>query len=111
MPCRTGAPITCARWREVMVSLDHDRDGQVDRHAVSGLMLRLRRLAAGRKRLFIDLQTVDSGSDDRLEPTEFDRLLRSVGQPPLNGEERRRLFANTGGSLSWSTLLDRLLLT
>jgi urea transporter/Ca2+-binding EF-hand superfamily protein len=101
---------TRARLREVMASMDLDGDGRVDRNEFSELMLRLRRLAAGRKRLFTYLQPVDRDSDDRLDPTEFDRLLRSVGQPPLQGEERRRLFANTGGTLSWSTLLDRLLL-
>lgn len=106
-----GPHTSCARLREVMASMDLDGDGQVDRNEFSELMLRLRRLAAGRKRLFTYLQPVDRDSDDRLDPTEFDRLLRSVGQPPLQAEERRRLFANTGGTLSWSTLLDRLLLT
>jgi urea transporter len=106
-----GLHTTFDRMREVMASMDLDGDGQVDRNEFSELMLRLRRLAAGRMRLFTYLMPVDSDRNDRLDPNEFDRLLRSVGLPPLHAEERQHLFADSGGSLSWGTLLDRLLLT
>ena len=106
-----GLHTTLTGMRQVMASMDLDGDGQVDQNEFAELMLRLRRLGAGRMRLFTYLLPVDSDRNDRFDPHEFDRLLRSVGQPPLHAEERDHLFAGSGGSLSWGTLLDRLLLT
>ncbi len=95
----------------VLRRLDLDGDGQLDQAEFGELLLRLRRLAQGRERLLTYLAPVDADGDDRLDPPELDRLLRSVGQRPLQPGERRELFGPEGRSLSWEAFLDRLLLT
>jgi urea transporter len=96
---------------EVLQRMDADGDGQLDRQEFAELVLRLRRLLRGRQRLLTYLGPVDADGDEQLDPAEFDRLLTSVGQRPLEPRERQHLFGPSGGSLSWHTLLDRLLLT
>ncbi len=96
---------------EVVKGMDLDGDGQVDPEEFAELMLRLRRLQEGRERLLTYLQPVDADGNDQLEPAELDRLLRSVGQPRLNYQERRHLFGHRGRGLSWGAFIDRLLLT
>jgi urea transporter/Ca2+-binding EF-hand superfamily protein len=96
---------------EVRQSMDLDDDGRVDADEFAVLMLRLRQLREGRERLLTYLQPVDADGNDRLEAAEFDRLLRSVGQPRLTGLERRHLFGPEDRGLGWGALIDRLLLT
>jgi Ca2+-binding EF-hand superfamily protein len=81
----------------------------VDEDEFTALILRLRRLSAGEERLMRYLMPVDVNGDDQIDPGELRRLLASVGQPPLNAEEERRLFEPSGGSLSWAAFINRLL--
>lgn len=109
-----AAPIagpSLALLADVLRQMDLDGDGRVDGEEFAALMLRLRRLAEGRERLLTYLGPVDADGDDRLDPAEFDRLLTSVGQAPLQVAERHHLFGPEGRSLSWGSLIDRLLLT
>lgn len=98
------------RLRQLLVAMDVDGDGAVDEDEFTALMLRLRRLSEGEERLMHYLMPVDVNGDDQLDPAELRRLLGSVGQPPLNPQEERHLFAAVDGRLSWSAFLDRLLL-
>jgi Ca2+-binding EF-hand superfamily protein len=97
------------RLRQLLVAMDVDGDGAVDEEEFTALMLRLRRLSEGEERLMRYLMPVDVNGDDRIDPGELKRLLASVGQPPLNAEEERRLFEPSGGSLSWAAFINRLL--
>jgi hypothetical protein len=36
-------------------------------------------------------------------------LFGSVGQPPLSPQEERHMFGPVGGKLSWSALIEKLL--
>ena len=100
-----------ARVASLLEAMDLDGNGHVDAVEFSELMLRLKRLRAGEERLLHYLVPVDADGDQRLDPGEVDRLLRSVGQEPLNPAEQQALFgAAAGGSLSWQQFLDRLLL-
>ena len=100
-----------ARLASLLEAMDLDGNGHVDAVEFSELMLRLKRLRAGEERLLHYLVPVDADGDQRLDPGEVDRLLRSVGQEPLNPAEQQALFgAAAGGSLSWQQFLDRLLL-
>lgn len=108
------APLSSSRLAllaDALQRMDLDGDGRVDREEFAALMLRLRSLAEGRERLLTYLSPVDGDSDDQLDPAEFDRLLQSVGQAPLQPAERQHLFGTEGASLSWGSLVDRLLLT
>jgi urea transporter len=108
------APVSSRRLAllgDALQQMDLDGDGRVDSAEFAALMLRLRRLAEGRERLLTYLSPVDGDSDDQLDPAEFDRLLMSVGQAPLQPAERQHLFGAEGTSLSWGGLVDRLLLT
>ena len=98
------------RLRQLLVAMDLDGDGAVDEDEFTALMLRLRRMSEGEERLMRYLMPVDVNGDDQLDPAELRRLLGSVGQPPLNPQEERHLFAAVDGRLSWSAFLDRLLL-
>lgn len=98
------------RLRQLLVAMDVDGDGAVDEDEFTALMLRLRRLSQGEERLMRYLMPVDVNGDDQLDPAELRRLLGSVGQPALNPQEERHLFAAVDGRLSWSAFLDRLLL-
>jgi Ca2+-binding EF-hand superfamily protein len=95
--------------RQVLAAMDVDGDGWVDEDEFTALILRLRRLSAGEERLMRYLMPVDVNGDDQIDPGELRRLLASVGQPPLNAEEERRLFEPSGGSLSWAAFINRLL--
>lgn len=102
------------RFRElerVLRSMDLDGDGAVDAEEFGELMLRLRQLDRGHDQLMTYLLPVDADANERLEPLELDRLLRSVGQPPLTPAEQHRLYGATGKGMSWSEFIDRLLLT
>lgn len=99
------------RVRTILRRMDLDGDGHVDHEEFGELMLRLRRLQEGRARLLTYLQPVDADGNTELDPAELDRLLVSVGQPPLLEEERQRIFGTTGRGLSWGSFLDQLLLT
>jgi hypothetical protein len=95
----------------VLQQLDLDGDGRVDAREFNEVMLRLRRLQAGRGDLLTYLGPVDANHDDLLDPPELDRLLSSVGQPPLQPPERRLLFGPEGRGLPWGRFIDQLLLT
>jgi urea transporter len=95
----------------ILKRMDLDGDGQVDAEEFGELMLRLRCLQQGRARLLTYLQPVDADGNDELDPAELDRLLVSVGQPPLLEEEHQQIFGPTGRGLSWASFLDQLLLT
>jgi len=97
------------KLRQVLAAMDVDGDGWVDEDEFTALMLRLRRLSEGEERLMRYLLPVDANGDDRIDPGEMKRLLASVGQPPLNPEEERRLFEPASGSLSWAAFINRLL--
>lgn len=100
-----------SRLAAVLEAMDLDGNGRVDAVEFSELMLRLRRLRAGEERLLHYLVPIDADGDQRLDPGEVDRLLRSVGQTPLDPMERRALFRDAAdSSLSWRQFLDRLLL-
>jgi urea transporter/Ca2+-binding EF-hand superfamily protein len=95
----------------VLAAIDLDGDGSVDVVEFSELMLRLRRLRAGEERLLQYLLPIDGDGNDRLDATELNRLLRSVGQPPLEPREQQHLFGDQAlRGLSWKQFLDRLLL-
>ncbi|MEI7951658.1 MAG: urea transporter, partial [Synechococcaceae cyanobacterium ELA182] len=84
---------------------------QVDAVEFSELMLRLRRLRDGEERLLHYLLPIDADGDDRLNPGELNRLLLSVGQPPLEPGEQQYLFGEQlSVGLSWKQFIDRLLL-
>ncbi|MGC5198175.1 EF-hand domain-containing protein, partial [Aphanothece microscopica] len=95
----------------ILRRMDLDGDGQVDPEEFGELMLRLRRLHAGRAELLTYLQPVDADGNAELDPAELDRLLVSVGLPPLRDEESRQVFGSPGRGLSWGSFLDLLLLT
>ena len=95
----------------VLAAIDLDGDGSVDVVEFSELMLRLRRLRAGEERLLQYLLPIDGDGNDRLDASELNRLLRSVGQPPLEPREQHQLFGDQAlRGLSWKQFLDRLLL-
>ncbi|MFZ0408175.1 MAG: hypothetical protein WAM11_08720 [Cyanobium sp.] len=95
----------------VLAAIDLDGDGSVDAREFSEMMLRLRRLRDGEERLMHYLLPIDADGNDRLDPGELNRLLASVGQPPLEPREQRHLFGEQlSGGLSWKQFIDRLLL-
>jgi len=94
----------------VLAAIDLDGDGQVDAVEFSELMLRLRRLRDGEERLLHYLLPIDGDGNDRLDPAELNRLLRSVGQTPLDAAEQEHVFGEQLQGLSWKQFLDRLLL-
>lgn len=91
--------------------MDLDGDGVVGRAEFIEVMLRLRRLRAGQERLKRNLIPVDVDGGERLDPGEMDRLLSSIGQPPLNRLERRAVFGPELSGLTWHAFFDRLMLT
>jgi Ca2+-binding EF-hand superfamily protein len=95
----------------VLAAMDLDGDGAVDKPEFFEVMLRLRRLRDGQERLRRYLLPVDANGDERLDPSEMDRLLRSIGQPSLNHREQRAVFGPGMAGLSWQAFFDRLLLT
>ena len=97
------------RLRQLLAAMDVDADGAIDEQEFTALMLRLRRLSAGEERLMRYLLPVDANGDDQLDPAELKRLFGSVGQPPLSPQEERHLFGPVGGKLSWSALIEKLL--
>jgi urea transporter/Ca2+-binding EF-hand superfamily protein len=106
-----GPDDPAAPLSRVLAAMDLDGDGAVDRAEFIEVMLRLRRLRDGKERLMRYLIPVDADGDERLDPGEMDRLLRSIGQPPLNRREQRAVFGSGMDGLSWQALFDRLLLT
>ena len=100
-----------AALARVLAAMDLDGDGAVARSEFVEVMLRLRRLLAGQERLMRYLIPVDVDGDERLDPGEMDRLLRSIGQPSLNRREQRAVFGPGMAGLSWQAFFDRLLLT
>jgi hypothetical protein len=97
--------------QRVLGSMDLNGDGAVDAAEFGELMLRLRQLDQGHAQLMTYLLPVDADANDRLDPLELDRLLRSVGQSPLSSAEREMVFGPKGHAMSWSEFIDRLLLT
>lgn len=106
-----GPSDPAAALARVLAAMDLDGDGVVDRPEFIEVMLRLRRLWDGQERLKRYLIPVDADGDDRLDPGEMDRLLSSIGQPPLNRLEQRAVFGPERSGLSWHAFFDRLLLT
>jgi urea transporter len=109
-----GAIANRSRFRQlarVLRAMDLDGDGRVDLGEFTELILRLRLLVHGRERLRHYVLPIDGDGDGLLQPHELDRLLCSVGLPPLAGSERRQVFAGTPEGVAWDDFLDRLLLT
>jgi urea transporter/Ca2+-binding EF-hand superfamily protein len=106
-----GSSDPAAALGMVLEAMDLDGDGAVDRAEFIEVMLRLRRLRDGQERLQRYLIPVDADGDERLDPGEMDRLLRSIGQPTLDRREQRAVFGPELSGLSWHAFLDRLLLT
>ncbi|CAK6689628.1 urea transporter [Synechococcus sp. BA-124 BA4] len=100
-------------FQSILKRMDLDGDGRVDPEEFGELMLRLRRLKAGRSELLTYLQPADADGNAELDPAELDRLLVSVGQPRLREQEHQAVFAGgaAGPGLSWGRFLDLLLLT
>jgi len=96
---------------QVLHAMDFDGNGLVDAQEFGELMLRLQRLRLGEGRLLSYLMPVDANGNDRLDPAELRRLLGSVGEPPLNGDEEIAVFGRGRQGLSWRQFVDRLLLT
>ena len=94
----------------VLQASDLDGDGSVDAVEFSELLLRLRRLREGEERLLQYLLPIDGDGNDHLDPAELNRLLRSVGQAPLEPAEQSHVFGDQLQGLTWKQLLDRLLL-
>ena len=94
----------------VLQASDLDGDGSVDAVEFSELLLRLRRLHEGEERLLQYLLPIDGDGNDHLDPSELNRLLRSVGQAPLEPAEQSHVFGAQLQGLTWKLLLDRLLL-
>ena len=94
----------------VLQASDLDGDGSVDAVEFSELLLRLRRLHEGEERLLQYLLPIDGDGNDHLDPAELNRLLRSVGQAPLEPAEQSHVFGAQLQGLTWKQLLDRLLL-
>jgi len=95
----------------VLMAMDLDGNGLVDHAEFSHVMQRLQRLRQGEERLLLYLKPADANGDDRLGADELERLLLSIGQPPLNAAERRVVFGEQGVPLRWRGFVDRLLLT
>ena len=106
-----GPSDPAAALARVLAAMDLDGDGVVERVEFIEVMLRLRRLWDGQERLKRYLIPVDADGDDRLDPGEMDRLLSSIGQPPLNRLEQRAVFGPERSGLTWHAFFDRLLLT
>jgi Ca2+-binding EF-hand superfamily protein len=100
-----------AQLNQVLQAMDLDGNGLVDAEEFGELMLRLQRLRLGEGRLLSYLMPVDVDGNDRLDPGELRRLLRSVGEPPLNADEEVAVFGRSCQGLSWRQFVDRLLLT
>jgi hypothetical protein len=100
-----------AALARVLAAMDLGGDGVVERVEFIEGMLRLRRLWDGQERLKRYLIPVDADGDDRLDPGEMDRLLSSIGQPPLNRLEQQAVFGPALSGLTWHAFFDRLLLT
>ena len=94
-----------------MASMDLNSDGRIDCTEFSQLIQRLQRLRQGEERLLLYLMPIDSNGNDRLDQDELDRLLQSIGQPPLTTKEQALVFINQQQSLSWHDFIDRLLLS
>ena len=94
----------------VLQASDLDGDGSIDAVEFSELLLRLRRLHEGEERLLQYLLPIDGDGNDHLDPAELNRLLRSVGQAPLEPAEQSHVFGAQLQGLTWKQLLDRLLL-
>ena len=94
----------------VLQASDLDGDGSVDAVEFSELLLRLRRLHEGEERLLQYLLPIDGDGNDHLDQAELNRLLRSVGQAPLEPAEQSHVFGAQLQGLTWKQLLDRLLL-
>lgn len=107
---RQPAPIA-PQLTATLAAMDLDGDGQVDRSEFTQLILRLQRLRQGEERLLLYLMPADADGNDRLDGEELERLLRSIGQPPLTAQEGRQVFGPGGVGLSWRSFVDRLLLT
>lgn len=103
------APIA-AQLAASLAAMDLDGDGRVDRREFGQLIQRLQHLRQGEERLLLYLMPADADGNDRLEAEELERLLRSIGQPPLSQKEERLVFGPSGEGLSWRTFVDRLLL-
>jgi urea transporter len=93
-----------------LAAMDLDRDGRVDRSEFTQLIRRLQRLRQGEERLLLYLMPADADGNDRLDGEELERLLRSIGQPPLTIPEQQLVFGPEGSGLSWRGFVDRLLL-
>lgn len=91
-----------------LAAMDLDGDGHCDHAEFTLLLQRLEKLVSTQERLQHYLAPVDDG-DARINPTELDRVLLSVGERPLSELERQRLFGASRRGLSWSDFLDRLL--
>ena len=94
-----------------MASMDLNSDGRINCTEFSQLIQRLQRLRQGEERLLLYLMPIDSNGNDRLDQDELDRLLQSIGQPPLTTKEQALVFINQQQSLSWHDFIDRLLLS
>lgn len=95
----------------VLVAMDRDGDGRVDLAEFTAIVVRLQRLRQGEQRLLHYLKPVDGNSDDAVDGVELDRLLRSVGEARLNGQEKELLFGPGRDGLRWHELVNRLLIT
>jgi urea transporter len=98
------------RLQAVLEVMDRDGDGMLDVHEFGQLILRLQRLQDSEHRLLLYLMPADANGDDRLDGPELQRLLRSIGQPPLNSAEQAQVFGVTGAPLTWRQFVDQLLL-
>jgi Ca2+-binding EF-hand superfamily protein len=94
-----------------MASMDLDGDGQIDATEFGLLIQRLQRLRQGEERLLLHLMPLDTNGNDRLDQEELNRLLQSIGQPPLTAKEQALVSINDQQSLSWHDFVDRLLLS
>lgn len=94
----------------VLRAMDLDGDGMLDADELGQLILRLQRLQESEHRLLLYLMPADANGDDRLDGPELQRLLRSIGQPPLTSAEQAQVFGLTGTPLTWRQFVDQLLL-
>lgn len=106
----SGMPDALPQLQMVLQGMDLDGDGQLDLLEFGQLLLRLQRLQAGEQRLLLYLLPADANGDDCLDGPELQRLLRSIGQPPLTASEEVQVFGAGRAPLSWRQLVDRLLL-
>ncbi len=91
-------------------SIDLDNSGKIDFEEFGELILRHQRLTTNYNELVTYFIPIDDNEDGLIDSAEMNRVLQSVGEPPLFPQEIKFLKHKTGyESLTWHQFIDLLL--